>query len=116
MLAVIKAVLLLLGVSLGQECGKPVIDPNAGYQRIINGEEVVAHSYPWMTSIQSSVLSEPHYCGASIISPNWVLTAAHCAVLVYVGTYSGDEVALGQHDRLDHNEEGKQVLPFFSII
>ena len=88
-----------------QDCGHPVIPPKPNNGRIINGEEAIPHSFPWMVSIQGSI-DPPHYCGASIISPNWILTAAHCGKLVFIGTYSGDEVALGQHDR-ESQESGR---------
>ena len=44
----------LLSVSVGQECGNPAVPPkpsNAG-ERIINGEEAIPHSFPWMVSIE----------------------------------------------------------------
>ena len=107
--------LLLATLALSQDCGKPVIEPkpnNAdGNQRIINGEEAIPHSFPWMVSIQGQ--ADPHYCGASILSPNWVLTAAHCGVLVFVGTYFGDQVVVGQHDRGASQEAGRQVLSIY---
>ena len=105
MLAKEHLLLILISVTSAQECGQPVIDPNK--VKIINGEEVTPHSYPWMVSIQGQ--ADPHYCGASVLSPNWVLTAGHCGVLVFTGTYFGDQVALGQHDRGRDNEEGRQV-------
>ena len=99
--------------SFSQECGHPVIPPNARNDRIINGQEATPHSFPWMVSIQGHY--DPHYCGAAIISPNWIVTAAHCGKLVFIGTYSGDEVVLGQHER-DTQENGKQIIKIEEVF
>ncbi|XP_052394115.1 granzyme G-like [Carassius gibelio] len=42
---------------------------------IVNGNETKPHSRPYMVSIQSNGI---HVCGGSLISDQWVLTAAHC--------------------------------------
>ena len=96
-------VLLLVSISYADECGNPVIPPNPN-DKIINGQEAVPHSFPWMVSIQGEI--DPHYCGASIISPNWVLTAGHCGKIVFVAEYFSDQVVVGQHDRHMMQEEG----------
>ena len=43
--------------------------------RIINGVEVIPNSWPWIVSLQNYA---GHFCGGSVISDQWVVTAAHC--------------------------------------
>lgn len=43
--------------------------------RIIGGDEAWAHSWPWQVSLQFATMSA---CGGAVISPLWVISAAHC--------------------------------------
>ena len=53
--------------------------PNTQDNRIIGGNLAANNSYPWMVALLRSVESTYRFtCGGSIISSNWVLTAAHC--------------------------------------
>ncbi|KAJ3643061.1 hypothetical protein Zmor_025798 [Zophobas morio] len=70
--------------------------------KIIGGQEAVPHSIPYQTFLEVYSSSEGWYCGASLISQNYVLTAGHC----------GDEavealVTLGAHTPLQ--SESTQV-------
>ncbi|XP_015223928.2 chymotrypsin B-like [Lepisosteus oculatus] len=96
------AFLLLVGcmalVGTVYGCGvqeiKPVI---TGYARIVNGEEAVPGSWPWQVSLQDAIGF--HFCGGSLISEQWVVTAAHC------GVRSSHRVVIGEHDRSKSNED-----------
>ena len=48
-----------------------------GQQRIIGGTDIDISNVPWQVSLRN-IASNRHFCGASIISKNWVVTAAHC--------------------------------------
>jgi len=61
---------------------------------IVNGEDAQVGEFPWQASLQTS--TGFHFCGGSLVSDRWVVTAAHC-----VDTKSPRSlfVVLGQHDK-----------------
>jgi secreted trypsin-like serine protease len=52
-------------------------------QKIIGGAPAPAGAFPWQVSLEVSWIADPlaaHFCGGTIYSATWVVTAAHCVV------------------------------------
>ncbi|XP_023380834.1 ovochymase-2 [Pteropus vampyrus] len=80
------------------------------FSRIVGGSQVEKGSYPWQVSLKRR---QKHICGGTIISPQWVITAAHCVANRNIA--STLNVTAGKHD-LSRMEPGEQTLTIESII
>lgn len=87
----------------GSQCktnqGEPVVCGLAvRSSRIVQGNDTTPGAYPWAVGIQ---FLDRLYCGGSLISNQWVLTAAHCVKGINQGRI---RLILGDHDRRDEEK------------
>ncbi|KAF1676777.1 OVCH2 protein, partial [Pygoscelis papua] len=80
------------------------------FTRIVGGNQVKQGSHPWQVSLKRR---QKHFCGGTIVSAQWVVTAAHCVLDRNLLQYLN--VTAGEHD-LRIRENGEQTLPVKYII
>lgn len=66
--------------------------------KIVNGWPAGKHEWPWMAALLNG---GRQFCGGSLISPNHILTAAHCVAHMTRADVNRLEVRLGEHDIKD---------------
>ncbi|KAL1472887.1 hypothetical protein MTO96_022666 [Rhipicephalus appendiculatus] len=85
-------------------CGNPVVSranttrPSGPQGKIVGGEDTVKGAYPWQVMFWSPS-SERAFCGGTLLTDRWVLSAAHCFRHELVQPEEV-QVRLGEHDRL----------------
>lgn len=67
--------------------------------KVVGGRDAREHEAPYIVSLQVDRLSNGnfrHVCGGSILTPTWILSAAHC--ITEVGFELDYRVVAGQHN------------------
>ena len=67
--------------------------------QIIEGDAVGASEFPFQVSLQQAAVSArqaSHFCGGTMVAPQWVMTASHC--VDFWSSPSDVEVLVGTHD------------------
>lgn len=75
--------------------------------RIVGGYFATPGQFPYQIVMIANFPEGGALCGGSVLSQNFILTAAHC-----VDQASGGTIILGAHDRTDANEPGQVRIPF----
>ncbi|NXY21378.1 OVCH2 protein, partial [Atrichornis clamosus] len=97
------------------KCGQKLEETNPWsyfnlFTRIVGGNQVKQGSHPWQVSLKRQ---QKHFCGGTIVSAQWVVTAAHCTL--DRNLLQSLQVTAGEHD-LRLRESSEQTLPVKSVI
>ncbi|ROL51752.1 Coagulation factor IX [Anabarilius grahami] len=85
---------------------------SAPKSRIVGGNPALPGEIPWQVALVSHSTQQV-FCGGSILSPLWVITAAHCLVGSQNGSFF---IRVGEHDvsKTEDTEQNLDVTRFIS--
>ncbi|XP_030843483.1 transmembrane protease serine 9 [Strongylocentrotus purpuratus] len=98
-------------INAATECGQPAIPPVEMSTYIVGGQPAEPNSWPWMTEV---IKNNGHYCGATLIDNQWVVSAAHC--FEKNPDFSDYEFSVGGHEKADTGEATRQTFRAQKII
>lgn len=76
--AILLAAAIILTTAAGANIHFELLPSNA-VPRIINGSDAAFGQFPHQVSLRAAK-NHAHFCGGSIITDRWILTAAHCTL------------------------------------
>ncbi|XP_030567789.1 brachyurin-like [Drosophila novamexicana] len=79
---------------------------NAPAGRITSGQDAARNQFPYQAGLLLYVAGGAAWCGGTLISNRYVVTAAHCTDSLTTGV----DVYLGAWDRTNAKEEGQQII------
>ena len=96
---------------------QPPIQPTCGvkgrtHSRIVGGDIATPGDWPWQVTYDWVGSGKGHWCGASIITRNWIVTAAHCIVSKKASDYT---LTVGRFSASSYFVFQLLVISFFSF-
>ena len=100
-------------------CGQRNVGINA---RIVNGEDAVPLSWPMIVSLRDNDEPSRHFCGGTILTESYILTAAHCVNNILTGETNENLIIvagvfnLSQSDEITRQVDKVIVHPLWSTL
>merc|ERR1719187_510053 len=82
--------------------------------RIVGGEDAAYGEFPWIVSLRhKGLFGRTHFCGGTVYTSEWVITAAHCCIIYQERTLV---VKAGDYHRTDNTDEFEQEVDVEYVI